>query len=140
MRILRDAINEAGHLLGSLEIEVRRGAGAYICGEETALFEAIEGKRGFPRMKPPYPTTFGLFGKPTAVNNVETLCAVPPIITRGADWFKSIGTEGSAGPKLISASGHVARPGVYEVAPGITLRAFLDGHCGGVFGDLQAVV
>ena len=140
MRILRDAISEAGHLLGDLRIEVRRGAGAYICGEETALFEAIEGKRGFPRMKPPYPTTFGLFGKPTAVNNVETLCAVPPIITRGADWFKSVGTEGSAGPKLISASGHVARPGVYEIEPGITLRAFLDKHCGGVIGDLQTVL
>ena len=76
----------------SLDVEIRRGAGAYICGEETALFEAIEGKRGFPRMKPPYPTTYGLFGKPTAANNVETLCAAPPIITRGAEWFKSIGT------------------------------------------------
>ena len=105
--LLGDAIMESDF---ALEIELRRGAGAYICGEETALFEAIEGKRGFPRMKPPYPTTFGLFGQPTAVNNVETLCAVPGIIDRGADWFKGIGTEDSAGPKLVSVSGHVASP------------------------------
>jgi len=124
----------------ALDIELRRGAGAYICGEETALFEAIEGKRGFPRMKPPYPTTFGLFGKPTAVNNVETLCAVPRIIEKGADWFKAIGTDGSAGPKLVSVSGHVGRPGVYEIEPGITLRHFLDEVCGGVIGDLQTVL
>ena len=102
----------------ALDIEIRRGAGAYICGEETALFEAIEGKRGFPRMKPPYPTTFGLFGMPTAVNNVETLCAVPSIVAKGAAWFKAIGTEGSAGPKLVSVSGHVGRPGVYEIRAG----------------------
>ncbi len=148
--ILAEAIQEAeaAGLLGdaimggdfALKIELRRGAGAYICGEETALFEAIEGKRGFPRMKPPYPTTFGLFGMPTAVNNVETLCAVPSIIENGADWFKRIGSEGSAGPKLVSVSGHVARPGVYEIEPGITLRHFLDEGCGGVIGDLQTVL
>lgn len=148
--ILADAIHEAeaARCLGeaimggdfSLEIELRRGAGAYICGEETALFEAIEGKRGFPRMKPPYPTTFGLFGLPTAVNNVETLCAVPSIIEKGADWFKSIGSEDSAGPKLVSVSGHVGRPGVYEIEPGITLRAFLAEVCGGVIGELQCVL
>ena len=148
--ILADAIREAraDGLLGSaimggdfaLDIELRCGAGAYICGEETALFEAIEGKRGFPRMKPPYPTTFGLFGKPTAVNNVETLCAVPSIIVKGADWFKGIGSDGSAGPKLVSVSGHVHRPGVYEIEPGISLRAFLDDVCGGGIGELQAVL
>jgi len=148
--ILAKAIREAEAtgLLGeqilesdfALDIELRRGAGAYICGEETALFEAIEGKRGFPRMKPPYPTTFGLFGLPTAVNNVETLCAVPSIIENGADWFKGIGTEGSAGPKLVSVSGHVGRPGVYEIEPGITLRTFLDEVCGGVIGELQTVL
>lgn len=148
--ILAEAIHEAeaARLLGegimagefALDIELRRGAGAYICGEETALFEAIEGKRGFPRMKPPYPTTFGLFGQPTAVNNVETLCAVPSIIDKGADWFKSIGTEDSAGPKLVSVSGHVGQPGVYEIEPGITLRAFLDNVCGGVIGELQTVL
>ena len=108
--------------------------------KKTALFEAIEGKRGFPRMKPPYPTTFGLFGLPTAVNNVETLCAVPGIIKHGADSFKGIGTEGSAGPKLVSVSGHVGRPGVYEIEPGITLRHFLDEVCGGVIGDLETVL
>lgn len=143
---IRDA--ESAGLLGAgimgsefaLNVEIRRGAGAYICGEETALFEAIEGKRGFPRMKPPYPTTFGLFGKPTAANNVETLCAAPLIISRGADWFKSIGTDGSSGPKLVSVSGHVGRPGVYEIEPGITLRHFLDDICGGVTGDLQTVL
>ena len=124
----------------SLDIEIRRGAGAYICGEETALFEAIEGKRGFPRIKPPYPTTYGLFGQPTAANNVETLCAAPLIIDRGAGWFRSIGTEGSAGPKLVSVSGHVGRPGVYEIAPGMTLRHFLDHVCGGVIGELRAVL
>jgi len=148
--ILADAIREAqaAGLLGgasmgdddALDIELRRGAGAYICGEETALFEAIEGKRGFPRMKPPYPTTFGLFGKPTAVNNVETLCAVPSIISKGADWFRAIGSDGSAGPKLVSVSGHVARPGVYEIEPGISLRHFLDEVCGGIIGELQAVL
>ena len=142
MQILQDAITEAAAagLLDGLAIEVRRGAGAYICGEETALFEAIEGKRGFPRMKPPYPTTFGLFGKPTVVNNVETLCAVPSIITRGAAWFRGIGTAGSAGPKLVSVSGHVARPGVYEIAPGLSLRDFLERQCGGVTGQLAAVL
>ena len=148
--ILRAAINEAEaqNLLGdkimggdfSLDIEIRRGAGAYICGEETALFEAIEGKRGFPRMKPPYPTTFGLFGKPTAVNNVETLCAIPGIVERGADWFKRFGTAESSGKKLVSVSGHVARPGVYEIEPGISLRHLLDAYCGGVIGDLRAVL
>ncbi|HRL11246.1 MAG TPA: NADH-ubiquinone oxidoreductase-F iron-sulfur binding region domain-containing protein, partial [Aggregatilineales bacterium] len=124
----------------TFHVEIRRGAGAYICGEETALFEAIEGKRGFPRIKPPYPTTHGLFGQPTVVNNVETLSAVPAIITRGADWFASLGTDKSRGTKLVSVSGHVARPGVYEITPGISLRALLDDHCGGVRGDLQAVL
>ena len=148
--ILADAIREAeaADLLGeqivesdfALDIELRRGAGAYICGEETALFEAIEGKRGFPRMKPPYPTTFGLFGQPTAVNNVETLCAVPSIIEKGADRFKGVGSEGSAGPKLVSVSGHIGQPGVYEIEPGISLRAFLDKVCGGIIGDLQTVL
>lgn len=124
----------------NFHIEIRRGAGAYICGEETALFEAIEGKRGFPRIKPPYPTTHGLFYKPTVVNNVETLCAVPSIIEHGAEWFKGFGTEKSAGPKLISVSGHVNRAGVYEISPGITLREALERHCQGVTGELQAIL
>jgi NADH-quinone oxidoreductase subunit F len=139
---------EAAHLLGdkimntdfSFHVEVRRGAGAYICGEETALFEAIEGKRGFPRIKPPYPTTHGLFGKPTVVNNVETLGAVPGIIMNGAEWFKQFGTEKSTGTKLVSVSGHVNQAGVYEIKPGITLRELLDNFCGGVDGELKAIL
>ena len=139
---------EAAGLLGEgiggsdfdFDIEIRRGAGAYICGEESALFEAIEGKRGFPRIKPPYPTESGLFGQPTTVNNVETLAAVPGILTHGAAWFRSLGTEGSSGSKLVSVSGHVRRPGVFEIEPGITLRALLDGLCGGVEGELGAVL
>jgi NADH-quinone oxidoreductase subunit F len=147
---LQSALGEAqaagflgDHILGSdfsFHVEIRRGAGAYICGEETALFEAIEGKRGFPRMKPPFPTTHGLFGKPTAVNNVETLCAALVVIERGAAWFRQYGTEKSTGTKLVAVSGHVNRPGVYEIAPGITLRTLLDQHCGGVAGTLQAVL
>lgn len=139
---------EAAGLLGdgilgsefSCHITIRRGAGAYICGEETALFEAIEGARGFPRIKPPYPTTHGLFGQPTAINNVETLSTVPGIVTHGAAWFRQWGTERSAGTKLVSVSGHVARPGVYEINPGITLRTLLVEYCGGVTGDLQALL
>jgi NADH:ubiquinone oxidoreductase subunit F (NADH-binding) len=133
-----DRARDGGYLgediLGSgydLDIEIRRGAGAYICGDETALMEAIEGKRGFPRIKPPYPTTHGLFGKPTACNNVETLCNLPLIVERGVDWFRSMGTEESTGSKLISISGHVNRPGVYEIELGMTLRDLLEGPCGG---------
>ncbi len=148
--ILQSAIDEAtvagllgDHIMGSdfsFRIELRRGAGAYICGEETALFEAIEGKRGFPRVKPPYPTTHGLFGKPTVVNNVETLCTIPSIIEHGADWFRKRGTEGSTGTKLVSVSGHVRHPGVYEIIPGLTLRELLEKDCGGINGTLQAVL
>jgi len=143
-----DELRAAGYLgkniLGSgfdLDIEVRRGAGAYICGEETALFESIEGKRGLPRVKPPFPVTHGLFGKPTAINNVETLSKVPYIITHGAAAFRRYGTEKSAGPKLFCVSGDVARPGVYEVPFGITIRHLLDDLAGGVEGGkLQAIL
>ena len=147
---LQSALDEAeqagllgNHILGSefsFHIEIRRGGGAYICGEETALFEAIEGKRGFPRIKPPFPTTYGLFGQPTTVNNVETLSAIPGIVSKGADWFRSFGTEKSTGPKLVSVSGHVNRPGVYEIVPGMALRTLLDDLCGSVSGELQAVL
>ncbi|MGE5071950.1 MAG: complex I 51 kDa subunit family protein, partial [Anaerolineae bacterium] len=110
----------------SFEIDIRLGAGAYICGEETALFESVEGKRGFPRVKPPFPTTFGVFGKPTVINNVETLFNVPLILARGVEEYRRIGTEKSPGPKLFCVSGAVVQPGVYEVPFGITLRDLLD--------------
>ena len=116
-------------ILGSgvaFDIEIRRGAGAYICGEETALFESIEGKRGEPRNKPPFPVEVGLFGKPTTVNNVETLANIPAIVLDGGAAFAAIGTEGSAGPKLFCLSGHVVRPGIYEVPFGTTLRELLE--------------
>jgi NADH-quinone oxidoreductase subunit F len=136
------ATREAG-LLGDLDIELRRGAGAYICGEETALFESIEGKRGEPRNKPPFPVEVGLFGKPTAVNNVETLVNVLLIVgdNGGAEAFKAIGTEGSTGPKLFCVSGNVVSPGVYEVEFGATLRELLE-MAGGVPGghSLKAVL
>jgi NADH-quinone oxidoreductase subunit F len=133
----RDANLLGPDILGSgsaFDIEVRRGAGAYICGEETALFESIEGKRGEPRNKPPFPVEVGLFGKPTVVNNVETLVNVPLIIEMGGEAYARIGTEGSSGPRLFCLSGHVARPGVYEVEFGATLGDLI-AMAGGVPGD-----
>jgi NADH-quinone oxidoreductase subunit F len=136
IRAAIDAARAAGYLGPSVagsdfafDIEVRRGAGAYICGEETALFESIEGKRGEPRNKPPFPVEVGLFGKPTAVNNVETLANVLAILEDGPGGgarFASVGTEGSTGPKLFCLSGHVASPGVYEVAFGTTLGELIE--------------
>jgi len=111
---------------------VHRGAGAYICGEETGLIESLEGKRAYPRIKPPFPATHGLFGSPTIVNNVETLACVPHIVLRGADWFRSIGPEKSPGPKLYCVSGHVERPGVYELPMGTPLREIIYTHAGGI--------
>ena len=108
------------------DIEVRRGAGAYICGEETALFASIEGHRGEPRQKPPFPTERGVFGKPTSVNNIETLVAALAVLEMGAEQFSSIGTERSTGPKLFCISGDVARPGLFEVPFGTTLRELID--------------
>jgi NADH-quinone oxidoreductase subunit F len=108
------------------DIEMRRGAGAYICGEETALFEAIEGKRGFPRKKPPFPVTHGLFQKPTAVNNVETLTALLAAIRIGADEWRAIGTEQSPGTKLFCVSGHIEKPGVYEMPFGVTVEEMIE--------------
>ncbi|HEY7736197.1 MAG TPA: NAD(P)H-dependent oxidoreductase subunit E [Candidatus Limnocylindrales bacterium] len=116
------------------DIVLRRGAGAYICGEETALFNSIEGKRGEPRNKPPFPVQVGLFGRPTTVNNVETLANVPLILEAGGAAFAAIGTQGSTGPKLFCVSGHVARPGVYEVTFGATLGDLIR-LAGGVPGD-----
>jgi NADH-quinone oxidoreductase subunit F len=142
--VLENALSEArqaGYLNEDFDIEVRLGAGAYICGEETALFESIVGKRGFPRVKPPFPTTFGVFGKPTVINNVETLCNVPLIISKGSTEYRKIGTEKSPGPKLFCVSGDVTRPGVYEVPFGVSLRDLLD-MAGGVANQkkMQAVL
>jgi NADH-quinone oxidoreductase subunit F len=123
------------------DIEIRRGAGAYICGEETALFNSIEGLRGEPRNKPPFPVQAGLFGKPTVVNNVETLLNVPHIVTMGGDAFARIGTEQSTGTRLFCVSGNVVRPGLYETPFGITARQLLE-MAGGVSGKrkLQAIL
>jgi NADH-quinone oxidoreductase subunit F len=125
----------------AFDIEIRRGAGAYICGEETAIFNSIEGHRGEPRNKPPFPTDVGLFGRPTVVNNVETLVNVLPILTGGAGAYASIGAPPSTGTKLYCVSGDVTRPGVYEHPFGITLRALID-SAGGVRDGrgLQAVL
>jgi NADH-quinone oxidoreductase subunit F len=134
-RLLR-AVEEAraaGYLgtniLGSgfdLDIVVHAGAGAYICGEETALLDSLEGRRGQPRLKPPFPAVAGLYARPTVVNNVESIASVPAIVSHGADWFKSMGTERSSGFGFFSLSGHVARPGQYEAPLGITLRELLE--------------
>jgi NADH-quinone oxidoreductase subunit F len=142
--VARDAGLLGDDILGSgfgFDIEVRRGAGAYIAGEETALFESIEGRRAEPRNKPPFPVTHGLFGKPTVVNNIETLVNVPLLLREGAAAYAAIGTEGSAGPKLFCLSGHVDRPGVYEVPFGTTLRELI-AMAGGPSSDrsLQAVL
>ena len=115
-----------------LDVIVHRGAGAYICGEETALLSSLEGGRGWPKVKPPFPATHGLFGCPTVVNNVETLAALPWIIERGAAAYAALGTEKSKGTKLFSVSGHIKRPGVYEVEMGYPLKKFLEEDCGGV--------
>ncbi|MFO7173235.1 MAG: NADH-quinone oxidoreductase subunit NuoF [Bacillota bacterium] len=116
----------------SQEIVVHRGAGAYICGEESALLNSLEGKRGEPRLKPPFPAVVGLYGMPTIVNNVETLSCVPHIINRGAEWFASIGPASSPGPKIYSVSGLVRRPGNYELPMGVTLRELIFEHAGGM--------
>ncbi len=113
-------------------IFVHPGAGAYICGEETALLESLEGKRGHPRLKPPFPAVVGLYGGPTVVNNVETLTAVPWIINNGGEAYKALGTEKSGGTKLFTVSGHVNKPGNYEVPMGYPMRDLINNECGGV--------
>ena len=116
----------------SLKIYTHLGAGAYICGEETALLESLEGKRGQPRVRPPFPPSFGLYGKPTVVNNVETFTNVPMIMANGADWYKSMGTADSAGVKIFSLSGRVLKPGNYELPFGTTFRELIYEHGGGI--------
>jgi NADH-quinone oxidoreductase subunit F len=151
-KIVSDAVDEARqagiigrNIFGSgldFDIEMRLGAGAYICGEETALLESIEGKRGFPRIKPPFPTTYGLFGKPTVINNVETFCNIPRIVEGGGAEYRNIGTQRSPGPKLFCVSGQIQRPGLYEVPFGVTLRHLLFDLAGGLKRGrkLQAVL
>ena len=141
IRRMQQAVREAysaGYLgkgiLGTgydLEVTVHAGAGAYICGEETALLDSLEGRRGQPRLKPPFPAVAGLYASPTVINNVETIATVPSIISNGVDWFTSMGTENSKGPTLYSLSGHVANPGQFEAPMGITLRELL-GMAGGI--------
>jgi NADH-quinone oxidoreductase subunit F len=109
-----------------LEVTVHRGAGAYICGEETAMLNSLEGKRGEPRLKPPFPAVEGLYSKPTIVNNVETLAYLVPILERGPEWFAAVGTERSKGYKIVSVSGHVQKPGNYEIALGTTVREIIE--------------
>jgi NADH-quinone oxidoreductase subunit F len=156
-RVLQRAVDElyANNLLGKnilgkefgLEIYLHRGAGAYICGEETGLIESLEGKRGWPRIKPPFPAVEGAFRKPTVVNNVETLACVPYIVERGADWFKSMGVPpdpknprdaGSYGPKLYCISGHVNRPGCVELPLGVTVRELIERQGGGIWKGRKA--
>jgi NADH-quinone oxidoreductase subunit F len=123
-------------------LSVHQGAGAYICGEETALIESLEGKRGQPRIKPPFPVNVGAFAMPTIVNNVETLANIPFIIEIGADAYSKIGSKGCPGPKLYCVSGHIEKPGVYELPMGTVLREIIYDHCGGIKGGrkLKAVI
>jgi NADH-quinone oxidoreductase subunit F len=156
-RVLKAAIDEmyANNLLGknilgsnySLDIHLHRGACAYICGEETGLIESLEGKRAWPRIKPPFPAVSGAFKRPTVVNNVETMACVTHILDRGPDWFKTIGIPknpndvrdvGSYGPKLYCISGHVNQPGLVELPLGVTARELIDKHAGGVWKGRQA--
>jgi NADH-quinone oxidoreductase subunit F len=151
-RVMEEAVKQAyaagwlGQNIGrkkgfDLDLVVHRGAGAYICGEETGLLESLEGKKGQPRKKPPFPAAYGAFGLPTTVNNVETFSHVPFILSRGADWFKQLGTEKSPGTTLFGVSGHVAQPGLYELPLGTPLREVI-AHAGGVRGGraLKAVI
>ena len=125
-----------------IDVTVHVGAGAYICGEETGLMNSLEGRRGLPRIKPPFPAAAGAFGKPTTVNNVETLCAVPHIVTHGADWYRQWGTEKSTGTKLFCVSGHVRKPGNYELPLGFPMMELIEDVCGGMRNGnkLKAVI
>ena len=125
-----------------IDVVVHPGAGAYICGEETALLESLEGKKGFPRLKPPFPAVIGLFGSPTVINNVETVTCVAPIIAYGAEWYAKLGSEKNGGNRLFCVSGHVNKPGVYELPNGTTLREIIYEHAGGIRNgrQLKAVI
>ena len=151
--VLFSAVEEAYHkgFLGKnacgsgyeFDVFVHRGAGAYICGEETAMIESLEGKKGQPRLKPPFPAGVGLYGCPTTVNNVESIAVVPTILRRGADWFAGIGRPNNTGTKLFQVSGHVNHPCVVEEAMGLPFRDLIEAHCGGIRGgwdNLLAVI
>ncbi len=130
----------SGH---DIDVYLHLGSGAYVCGEESALIESLEGKKGQPRLKPPFPAVFGLYGKPTVVNNVETIATVPAILKRGASWYSSLGVEGSAGTKLFSISGCVNNPITFEEELGVPLKTMIEEYAGGVIGgweNLQAVI
>ena len=132
-------------ILGSgfdFDVWVSRGAGAYICGEETALMNSLEGKRGEPRLKPPFPAGYGVYGQPSNINNVETYANVPLIVKNGGAWYAAIGAPSAPGPRLYGISGHVKRPGVYELPSGVNLRELIYEHAGGILGDrpLKAVI
>ena len=139
---MQAAVDEAyrGKFLGKgimgtgfdIDVVIHPGAGAYICGEETALLESLEGKKGFPRLKPPFPAVVGLFGCPTVINNVETISCIAPIINKGADWYAKLGCEKNGGNRLFCISGHVVKPGIYELPNGITLREIIYDHAGGI--------
>ncbi|MGB7699033.1 MAG: NADH-quinone oxidoreductase subunit NuoF, partial [Methylovirgula sp.] len=149
---LQAAIDEAyeAKLIGEnnvhgwpFHVYMHRGAGAYICGEETALLESLEGKKGMPRLKPPFPANMGLYGSPTTVNNVESIAVAPTILRRGAAWFASFGAENNSGTKLFCISGHVERPCNVEEAMSIPFRELIETHCGGIrggFDNLLAVI
>lgn len=135
IREARDAGYLGDNILGSgykLEMHLHTGAGRYICGEETALLNSLEGKRAIPRAKPPFPQVSGLFGRPTIVNNVETLCCIPPIVTHGAEWFRKLSRTADAGTKIYGVSGKVRRPGAWELPMGVTLRELIEDHAGGM--------
>jgi NADH-quinone oxidoreductase subunit F len=151
-RVFQGAMQEAyaAGLLGkdiqgsgtNFDIVLHRGAGAYICGEETGLLSSLEGKKGWPKIKPPFPAVKGAFGHPTIVNNVETISCLPPIIDRGGEWFASLGTKAQGGTRIYSVSGHVARPGIVEAPVSVTLRSLIYDHCGGIANGrrLKAVI
>ena len=139
-KLLGRNVLKSGH---DLDIYIHRGAGAYICGEESALIESLEGKKGQPRLKPPFPANVGLYGCPTTVSNVETIAVVPAILKRGASWFAGLGNENNTGTKLFCISGHVNNPCTVEEEMGVDLKELIEKHCGGVVGgwkNLKAVV
>jgi formate dehydrogenase beta subunit len=139
---LRQALDEvrAAGLLGGRTVELVIGAGAYICGEETAMLESMEGRRGMPRLKPPFPSQVGYLGRPTLINNVETLAHIPAILREGGEWYAGLGTNGAKGTRLWSISGAVAAPGCYEAPNGSTLRELIDGYAGGAAEEIGAIV